>query len=196
MLFNLKKPDYIGIYFAPETKWIQFGGSMTSLSGGSGSILINKKWSLGVSGYYSFDRNYSPASIKPLYLRGGLASGRIEYTPYPNSALHVSFPFAVGMGFASADSTSERFRGVFDVNNRRDGFRNRANEYVVIQPAIHLEANVIRYAKVFIGAGYNIGIRAGTSSTRPVPSNAFTGVNLNLGVKFGYFDYYLHKKSE
>jgi hypothetical protein len=206
-LVKLSKPKYLGFYFAPEYQYGQAGGAFNSYVGNSAMLILNKKFALGVSGYTNTQESFSPKTVSPLLLRSTFGGVRMEYTVNPNSAVHVSFPLLIGAGVAQADSVSYVSR--IDTtenqgggkgnhgfgNNFENGYKNRgiSSSYFVVQPGIHLEANLVRAVKVYVGANYRIGIPLETVAT-PLAKGTLNGLSFSAGVKVGLFDFDLQKK--
>ena len=198
-LFKLIKPQTLGLYVTPEYSYGQLRGSMTSFGGASAMLVVNKKWAIGATAQMSLNDNFSPKAVSPLVVKSSLAGGKIEYTPNPDGLVHISFPLMVGVGEASIDSIGtesglehdgKNDNGMLGDNNRQNG-----NAYVVVQPGIHLEANLMRYAKFYIGANYRLSFLS-DNKTAFLPANTMQGLSLNAGLKLGLFDFNLHRKKE
>jgi hypothetical protein len=187
------KINYIGLYIAPEYHFGQLNNAFTSLGGASAMVIFNKTLAVGVTASHSLDRRFSPSGVSPLFLNAFTGGLKLEYTVKPNSAVHLTFPLVAGMGFARADSLAGR-RGPRqgDFNNFNDGTRKN-ERYAFIQPGIQLEVNLMRYAKFFAGASYRAAWADGRG-TAQLPSNTLQGASFDLGVKIGYFDYWIKRK--
>lgn len=191
------KINYLGIYVAPELQYGQLNNSFAPMGGVSFMLQVNKKWGIGMTGFGGGgDRNDTTKN-------GGNFGGlKLEYTPKPDAAVHVTFPLMLGMG-----QEGNGFRGFGDGNGRgnhddfgmgrfdknNDEFRHGGSErnaYAVIQPGIALETNLFRYAKAFVGANYRFAFNSTGYSS------ALQGVSANVGVKLGVFDYSLAKKAK
>ncbi len=187
-------PKFLGAYISPEIQYGQIGGAFTPLAGGSAMWIVNKKFGFGVAGFMNINPNLSPADYKGQYLRAGYGGMKLEYTPNPNAAIHVSFPLIIGVGVANADSLNNRWFG----NGRRDG-RNKSDierpdntvAYFVVQPGIQIEANLFRFMKLYVGANYRIGTTE--NATAPLTKSAFNGFSVNTGMKVGLFDLSLQR---
>lgn len=192
MLLKFSRPRYIGLYVAPEIQTGQLNNSFTAIGGGTAMLLLNQKWGFGIAGYKILEDGFSPKDVAPLYLRAYYGGLKMEYTPDPTAAVHLTFPLMIGMGMAHTDSLKFDHHGRgFDHNNRNDfDFRDH-NEAVIIQPGLQLEANMIRYLKIFAGANYRLAFN---NSNATIPKNTFSGLSLNLGLKVGLFDYWIGKK--
>ena len=196
-LLKLTKPHSWGIYFAPEVQYGQVKSAFTSFGGGSAMLMINNRFAFGVTAQQSLSNTFSPKGISPLYVQSAFMGGKIEFTPKPTAAVHVTFPLMVGVGEAQADSLGE-FNGHW--GNDRNGFRNNflrnGNSYVVIQPGIHVEANLLSFMKLFVGANYRFSILNDNNSAL-LTANTLQGVSISAGAKLGLFDYHFgkHKKA-
>lgn len=191
---KMKHPRYIGIYATPEIGYTQINGTSAMLAGFQAGWLFNKKWGVAVAAYGTPGRQIESSTSKGQYLRAGYGGVRIEYTPNPNAPVHLSFPLLIGGGMTNLDSLNNRDRG-FGRNGGRGndmfGPKNN-NTYVVIQPGIQVEANLFRYAKLYVGASYRFGIEQKQNNPL-IASNALNGVTLSAGMKVGLFDLDLDK---
>jgi hypothetical protein len=186
------KVHYVGLYLAPEYQFGQLGGAFTSMGGASFMLQFNKKLGVGFTGFGSF-RNQSNSTN----INGSFAGLKVEYTIKPDAAIHVSFPLMVGVGgtgFRMGEFGEDhgRFRGNrgggdnTDPEIDDDDFEN--NVYKVIQPGVVAEANLARFAKLFVGANYRFAFNSAGYSAD------YQGFSANVGVKLGIFDYALKSK--
>ena len=197
-LLDLKwtRPQYLGVFVAPEFQYGQLNGAFTSMSGASAMLLLNKKWGIGVTGQRSIDRAFSPSGVTPLYLSTQFGGLKMEYTPRPNAAIHVTFPLVVGMGVASADSLSSRNGrdDLFEFGGKKNRGNDNRNSFVVIQPSIQVEANLVRFVKLFAGVNYRLAFKE-NSTINTLPSNTLQGISFNFGAKMGLFDFHVKQKA-
>ena len=201
---NPMKPiKYLGLSVGSEFQYGSLAGQFTPMAGVSAMLHINKKLGIGLAGYRTVN-NFTPTVLNANSLLnlnvmyGGL---KLEYTPNPNSAVHVSFPLLIGGGMARVDSASNyrnnfgRFGGKdYNKNGNRES-NGRETDFWVIQPGINIEANVIRFLKIYAGASYRITPSVNTEITTALPNptaSQLSGLNLIAGVKLGLFDYQLH----
>ena len=205
---GIKKPvhpiKYLGISIGSEFQYGSLAGEFTPMVGISGMLHINRKWGLGLAGYRTL-RNFTPTVLNPnslLNLNVMYGGFKLEYTPNPNSVVHVSFPLLIGGGMARVDSANNYRNGFggYDGrgrNNYRD-FNGRDNtRFWVIQPGVTIEANVIRFLKIYAGASYRLtpSVNTQTSTNLPTPTaNQLSGLNFSAGIKLGIFDYQLQRE--
>jgi hypothetical protein len=194
MLLRIRnlRPNYIGLFIAPEVQYGQLNTKFTLLGGGSVMLLLNKKWGLGVSAYHSLDESFSTMNVTPLYLTASYMGARVEYTLNPNAAVHLTFPLMIGIGRASTDSLSDELMFGDNDNDDHHGFDRFGNHdhAFIVKPGIQVEANIIRYLKIFAGANYRVSF---IENNATFPKNTFSGLSLNLGFKLGLFDYWVGK---
>jgi hypothetical protein len=199
-LIKLSAPKYIGIYVAPEFQYGQAAGVFNSYSGASAMFIYNKKLAVGITGVRSIQDNFAPAKTSPLLLSSGFGGLKLEYTPRPNAAVHVTFPLVIGYGMARLDSVSYTAKNwvkdTVNVNGHGKGddygrVRNNrgiTNDYFVIQPGIQLETNIFRMVKLFGGVNYRFAFPNQTV-TAPLTSTTLNGLSANIGLKIGLFDF-------
>ena len=189
------KVNHLGLYFAPEFQYGQLDGSFTPMAGASVMLQVNKKWGIGMMGFGG------EGSRSDTTKKGGSFGGlKLEYTPKPDARIHVSFPLMLGAGETGGGFRDGMGRNNGNRNNKngkddmKDMNKNRnengveRSAYAVIQPGITLEANVLRYARVFAGANYRFAFNSDGYSS------ALQGFSTNAGLKIGIFDYSLAKR--
>ncbi len=201
----MKPIKYLGLSVGSEFQYGSLAGQFTPMGGVSAMLHINKKFGIGMAGFSTVN-NFTPTALNANLLLnlnvmyGGL---KLEYTPNPNAPIHVSFPLLIGGGMARVDSANN-YRNNFGGFGGRDhdrfggrGLNGRGTNFWVIQPGINVEANVIRFLKIYAGASYRItpSVNTETTTTLPTPTaSQLSGLNLSAGVKLGLFDYQLHRE--
>ncbi|HLO43279.1 MAG TPA: hypothetical protein VK175_03030 [Leadbetterella sp.] len=175
------KIQSLGFYIAPEISFGQIGGSFAPIAGNSLMLTLNKKFAVGASLSGSVRDNGSTN------MSGHFGGLKIEYTPKPDALVHVSFPLLIGAGSTFTKGSFEGFDRRGRYNDRFDFDRN---ESFVLQPGVNVEANVFKYAKVFLGVNYRL------SANKSGYDADLSGFSSSLGLKFGVFDYKLKKKDK
>ncbi len=191
-LFSTPKINTIGLYVSPEYQFGQVQSEFTHLSGISGMLVFNQKFSVGISMNRTMVRDFSPKEVNPLYLRANYGGLKLEYTFKPTNVFHISVPLLVGMGMASTDSFAAS--GI-----RQDSFRISRSQYpgnrfFVVQPGIQIEANLFNYAKAYLGASYRFSFD--TNNSTNLDASTFQGFGIYGGLKIGLFDYNIRKKNK
>jgi len=173
------KIQSLGFYIAPELSYGQFNGSFVPIAGNSMMLTLNKKFAIGATAYGTISDRRTSTS------RGHFGGLKMEYTPKPDALVHVSFPLFIGAGSTETRNSFEGFdrRGRYD-----DRFEFNKNGSFVLQPGVNVEANIFKYAKVFLGANYRL------AANKSGYNADLSGFSSSLGLKFGVFDYKLKKK--
>lgn len=173
------KIQSLGFYIAPELSYGQFNGSFVPIAGNSVMLTVNKKFAIGATASRTI-RDKSSATAGGYF--GGL---KMEYTPKSDALVHVSFPLIIGAGSTAIRNSFEGFdrRGRYE-----DKFEFNRNGSFVLQPGVNVEANIFKYAKVFLGANYRL------AANKSGYNAELSGFSSSLGLKFGVFDYKLKKK--
>jgi hypothetical protein len=193
-LLKFRKPESIGIYVAPEFQYGSLNGDFTSFGGSSLMLMINNRFAFGVTGQRSLINNFVPKNSSPLYVQSYFMGGKIEYALNPTSAVHITFPLMIGMGVAQADSTNNsRPKNWFE--DRYRDFSKRGNSYAIIQPGVNVEANMLKFMKLFVGVNYRFSVLNDNNSTA-LSSTALQGFSISAGMKVGIFNYHFGKKKE
>ena len=188
-LFSLKKGNGLKSWGFTAGPVLQFG-QLGFQQGVNFTIHVNNQWSFGAGVLGNMrggdDRNM-PTSSKP---RQSFSGFQVEYTPKPNSLIHVSFPLMIG-AIRSEDPNNIynsklkmgapapiNWDGDYDDDHR---MFNRGPAAFGIQPGVSLELNVFKYAKLFGAVNYRFA--AGQNSTADMK-----GVSGQIGLKIGVFD--------
>jgi len=188
-LFSLKKGNGLKSWGFTAGPVLQFG-QLGFQQGVNFVIHVNNQWSFGAGVLGNMrggdDRNM-PTSSKP---RQSFSGFQVEYTPKPNSLIHVSFPLMIG-AIRSEDPNNIynsklkmgapapiNWDGDYDDDHR---MFNRGPAAFGIQPGVSLELNVFKYAKLFGAVNYRFA--AGQNSTADMK-----GVSGQIGLKLGVFD--------
>jgi hypothetical protein len=211
-----KKINTLGLYVAPEIQYAGLAGGYAPMGGISAMLQVNKKWGIGGIAYTTLE-DYTPtklSSTKAYNFDAQFGGLKLEFTPKPNSLVHVSFPLVIGAGMAKIDSVdanhnSKNDGDMYGEKGKNEGRKDNGNSengkmgkednlFFMIQPGIHLETNILKYAKIFVGANYRIAAgKSGATSTNPLlipTSSQMSGLLVNFGVKVGLFDYNIRRK--
>ncbi len=200
-LFSLKKGSGLKSWGFTAGPVVQFG-QLGVQQGFNFAIHVNNQWSFGAGVLGNMrggeNRNMS-TTLKPRQLFSGF---QLEYTPKPNSLIHVSFPLMIGAirsedpNYLMKNPTNQNnpqfgYQGPRYMNHDFDedrGMFNRGRAAFGIQPGVSLELNVFKYAKLFGAVNYRFA--AGKNSTEDMK-----GVSGQIGLKLGIFDRPLKAKT-
>ena len=194
-LFSMKKGSGLKSWGFTAGPVLQFG-QLGAQQGFNFAIHVNNQWSFGAGALGNMrgsdDRNMS-TTFKP---RQSFSGFQLEYTPKPNSLIHVSFPLMIG-AIRSEDpnhlmNQNPQYNNNPQLGTPRPRFRkhdfdddhrmfNRGPGALGIQPGVSVEVNVFKYAKLFGAVNYRFV--AGKNSTEDM-----NGVSGQIGLKLGSFD--------
>ena len=194
-LFSLKKGSGIKSWGFTAGPVVQFG-QLGAQQGFNFAVHVNNQWSFGagvLGNMRGGDNRNMPTSSK---IRQSFSGFQVEYTPKPNSLIHVSFPLMIG-AIRSEDPNDLMNQNSQYSNNPQfgtpgPGFKdrdfdddhrmfNRGPRALGIQQGVSLELNVFKYAKLFGAVNYRFA--AGKNSTAEMK-----GVSGQIGLKLGIFD--------
>ena len=194
-LFSLKKGSGIKSWGFTAGPVVQFG-QLGAQQGFNFAVHVNNQWSFGagvLGNMRGGDNRNMSNTLKP---RQSFSGFQVEYTPKPNSLIHVSFPLMIG-AIRSEDPNDLMNQNSQYSNNPQfgtpgPGFKdrdfdddhrmfNRGPRALGIQQGVSLELNVFKYAKLFGAVNYRFA--AGKNSTAEMK-----GVSGQIGLKLGIFD--------
>lgn len=194
-IFDKKKINTLGLYISPEMGVGKVNSIAAPIAGGSFMMLINKKMGIGFSGHISGN----PQNNKEL-LKLGYGGVKLEYTIKPNGKVHASFPLLIGTAFANNDTLRYRYgspNGSKPMNYKYEN-HNKNNYFFIVQPGVNVEANLMKFIKIFAGVNYRLATKnnnmRNTNTTDSIAAKQVSGITATIGLKFGLFDYNLHKK--
>lgn len=187
----------IGFYFAPEMGVSQLNKSTAPIGAGSFMFLINKKLGIGFTGQITSNPNNKAELLKLGY--GGV---KLEYTIKPNAKVHTTIPLVIGTGFANNDSLAYRYGSPNRPHRgglQQDYYdKNNFSQFFILQPGVNIEANLVRFVKIFGGINYRLATKLENNRngniTAPITASQASGITATIGIKIGLFDYQLHKR--
>ena len=184
----------LGYFIELDGGYSHFGHKSVLLPGISMGIILNHHWTIGLTGNFidkpqgSHDHhadNDSTGNRKHrASLHGGYGGLLLEYTLFPQSKIHVSFPLTIGSGFVSHshhESLSDSASSQNDWTHHKD---SHGDHFFVIEPGVKLEFNVVKHMRVGLGISYRFSPERNHLVSSPDLLNQLTG-KLSLG--FGKF---------
>ena len=104
-LFGRKNKLVNGWFIGPSTTYSQFGNHDVWMGGLTVGWVIDHNFTIGLSGNCFTNRKslfYDHVTdTTGAYLEGGYGGLLLEYTLFPKSIVHVTFPLIIGAGSAS-----------------------------------------------------------------------------------------------
>lgn len=182
-----KKNMPIGWWAAPEFGWTKIDGKSAYLGGGSGGIIVDHSFSIGLAGYGIMNsQNFQYSGIldtADVYLYGGYGGLKLEYRLYPLKIVNVAFPLLIGGGgvtystWGMDDMHNGNYYGDYHYPYIYDGF-------FVIEPGVMVGVNLLKFMRLDAGVSYRFAPGIDLPETNSNLLNTFNG---NISLKFGKF---------
>jgi len=181
--------DHIGGYGALSMKYFNMDSRDGIMFGGRGGVIVGHGISFGVSGTgFLTQPIYDPTIGEDAMVVGGYGGIYIEPILLPRFPVHIALPVMIGGGGIGYKVNR------YDDNNwdhNWDEDYSNGHGYLLIEPGIEVEFNIMRHFRLAVGASYkftsNIELRYVNSNTRIVPRNALNGATVGVTFKFGVF---------
>lgn len=195
-LFKTSKINKLGLYFAPEIGVGQLNSTSAPIAGASMMVLFNKNLGIGVSGHITGNPKNNNELLKLGY--GGV---KLEYTLKPNKKIHASIPLLIGAAYASNDSLPYSNYRHIDRQSKdfeKNRYQHNGSQFFIIQPGVNIEANLMKYLKIFGGINYRLATKTNNGRTincgDTIAAKQVSGISATIGIKIGIFDYNIAKK--
>lgn len=188
-LFKKPKKDIsVGWTAGLNSAYTQFDKQNVWLVGLAAGPIINHNWTIGlqlnaiVNSYYLYyDTIINNTNA---YLVGGYGGFLIQYTLFPNSAVHVTFPLQIGGGYLGYLSDNG-----YKVENGNGYWYNNSeildyDAFFYMEPGIQAEFNLLKFMRLAVGMSYRYSPNFNLEKTSSGFINQFNGT---VGLKFGKF---------
>ncbi len=150
----------------------------------SGGVIFNENFRVGVSGR-SYTNRYN--RIKLDFVdegRGGYLEGyeygiHLEPVIWNKEVVHLTFPVMLGVGYAELSAN----RQMPDEDNELDNIELEKQQYLVVNPSMHVELNIHKNIRLAGGVGYRF---TSERELNGVPGD-LSGLMANLSIKVGKF---------
>lgn len=149
-----------GWFLGLDGGYSQFDKKDVWMGGISGGMIINHNFSIGLAGRGWTNRNelYYPAvtDTAGAYLEGGYGGLLLEYTLFPKSAVHVTFPVLIGGGGASYVNEDDCYDWDNDWDDDWDDHHSTldSDAFFVIEPGVRAEVNLLKFMRLNAGVSY------------------------------------------
>ena len=191
-IFGKDHQPSVGWFVGLESAYTQFDERDVWMGGINFGMILDHHLSMGLTGrgWYERDKMFYPqlTDTTGAYLEGGYGGLLLEYTLFPESVVHLSFPVLIGAGGASYVSEKEYME--WDDNEWDDNEWDSHHEvldtdvFFVIEPAVNAEVNILRFMRLYAGVGYRYTSGFQMINTSDNLMNNFTA---KVGLKFGKF---------
>lgn len=179
----------LGYFVEFDAGYTRFGHHNVFLPGISAGIILNHHWTIGMTGSFignpqglhmhhghsdSTGQQNSSANLK-----GGFGGALFEYTLFPKSRVHVSFPLMIGGGYmywsqVHYPNGSSKYYHPF----------NFGNSFFVIEPGVKMELNMSKMLRLGLGVSYRY---APDPDLKYASENFINQFTLKLSLRFGKF---------
>ena len=181
---NIKLGWYIGI----DAGYTRFDSRDVWLGGLSAGMVINHAFTIGGwgRGITNPDRLYYPNATDTVgaYLTGGYGGLLLEYTLFPKSVIHVTFPIMIGGGSATYTTDKEYWQFDDEGNSENSHTTLDKDDFFVFEPGVRAELNIVKFMRLTAGISYRYTAGVDLINTSGTFMNNFTGT---IGLKFGKF---------
>lgn len=182
-LFGDKRVTHGG-YGALSFNYSQIDDKDAILMGARGAWVIGHSFALGVGGY-GFLNDYQSINIRGadrnVNLSGGYGGLLLEPIIFGRFPVHLSIPVLIGAGGVALTSTWNPYPSEFE---SFDLLVEDAAGYVVVEPGVELEFNVVRFFRLALGGYYRYTSRIDLDYS---PTDVLNGWSAGVTLKFGKF---------
>lgn len=183
--------NHIGGYGAFSMRYFGIDNRDGIMLGGRGGIIIGHGISFGLTGTgFLTQPVYDPIVGDDAMIVGGYGGIYIEPILLPRFPVHIALPLTIGGGGIGYNVTR------YDDNHWDNWDEDYTNGrgFLLIEPGIEVEFNVMRHFRLAVGASYkftsNIELRynnSGSYNTRIIAPDALNGLTAGVTFKFGVF---------
>jgi hypothetical protein len=180
----------LGYFIELNGEYTHFGHKNEFLPGMSMGVILNHHWTIGVTGNFlsnsqgSYHHHADKDSISTGNHRSSLSGGYggllLEYTLFPRSKVHVSFPLTIGSGYLYHSHHTH----LSDSTDTQNKWVHHGEHFLVIEPGVNLEINVVKHLRIDLGVSYRYSPERNHMITSPDMLNQLTG---KLAFRFGKF---------
>ena len=177
----------LGWFVGIDPGYTQFDNRDVWMGGLSAGMIINHNFTIGLSGRGWTNRNgmyfSNVTDTAGAYLEGGYGGLLLEYTLFPKSVVHVTFPVLIGAG--GATYVTDKEYGEWDENKWETCHRSLDSDaFFVIEPGVRAEVNILKFMRLNAGISYRY---VGDLQLINTPNDLMNNFAATVGLKFGKF---------
>jgi hypothetical protein len=186
-LFGKGNNTTVGWFVGPTGGYTRFCSSDVALAGIEAGMVINHHFTIGLTGtgvansdYLTYNNIVDTASVRLEGCYGGLL---LEYTLFPKSVIHVTFPLMIGggqMSYITTNGNESWDEEGSDCDNRKIDEDN----FFVVEPGVKAEINILKFMRFGVGVSYRYTPDLDMINTSSSFINNFTA---SASLKFGKF---------
>ena len=187
-LFGRKDKIVNGWFIGPSTTYTKFGKRDIWMCGITLGWVIDHNFTIGLTGNAFSNKNglfYDHVTdTTGAYLEGGYGGLLLEYTLFPHSVIHVTFPLIIGGGSASYIAENKSFKKDGDGKHNWDHKTLDSDEYLVIEPGVKAEINLCKFLRFDAGITYRY---VGDLRLLNTSNDMMNNFSVTAGFKIGKF---------
>jgi hypothetical protein len=186
-IFGKDHQPTVGWFVGIESAYTKFDNRDVWMGGINFGMTIDHHLSMGLTGrgWYERDEMFYPelTDTTGAYLEGGYGGLLLEYTLFPQSVVHLSFPVIIGAGGTTYVSDKEYMEWDDDEWDTSHEVLD-TDAFFVIEPGVNAEVNILRFMRLHAGVSYRYTRGFEMINTSDDLMNNFTAT---VGLKFGKF---------
>ncbi|TYZ10558.1 hypothetical protein FY528_08820 [Hymenobacter lutimineralis] len=174
----LRPGTHCGFFVAASAQYARLDGQDALAATGRIGVSFNRSFALGLGGTALTNGRIPNRWDDPIdtsspdYLAAAYGGIYLEPMFPAGKAIHLTFPVLLGAGAA----TKER-----DLNGPY--YRYQADEFLIVEPGVQLEVNLLKYVALGAGASYRMTTGLNLPDTSSKALNGMSaGVTLKLGL--------------
>ena len=171
-----------GGYGAVSINYSQIDGKDAIMMGGRGAWVIGHSFAIGFAGTgFLNDYHFNPdlAGGRNVNLAGGYGGLLLEPIILPRFPVHLSIPMLIGVGGVAYTTSYNPYE--WDESHY---YVEEATSFMVFEPGVELEINVVRFFRLAIGGYYRLTSKVQLYDT---PEDVLKGFSGGITLKFGKF---------
>jgi len=159
-------------YGAMDTRFSLINGKESVIIGGHGGVIFNSYFYLGLGAYgLVTTQNIATDPLDvPLDMQMGYTGLMLAMNVMPKKVVHFSIPLFVGVGNLVMEKNDARLE---------------SSPFIIIEPGLQLEINLVRFMKIGLGGGYRM-VR-GSSLDNDITDASLSDWSGNFSLIFGKF---------
>jgi hypothetical protein len=186
-IFGKSGQPKVGWFIGLDQGYTKFDEKDVWQGGLNFGMIIDHQLSLGLAGYgwCNHDRLHFAdlTETEGAYLEGGYGGVLLEYTLFPTSPVHITFPVLIGGGgvtYISDQGLPEWDEDEWDTDYDVLDY----DVFFVIEPGVRAEINLLKFMKLNAGVSYRYADGVQLINTS---GDIFNNFNATVGLKFGKF---------
>ena len=160
-------------YGSLDAKFTQLNSKDAVIIGGHGGVIFNSYFYFGLGAYGLVTTNRFPGDFpeESLDMHMGYTGLMMGFNIMPKKVVHFSVPLFLGAGNIELEHNN-----IFVENSA----------FLVFEPGLQLEVNVVHFMKIGLGAGYRMV--HGTNLRNDITDDDLTYWSANFSLVFGKFN--------